>query len=210
MFINTGKVANRGFMIKSYNVLQTMSDDSTDIAMNNFQKRYVSRPVELKNVSLADWFLQFVYVPPTKKILNGKRTLHTDDESIEAEETEKPTKYELSCRRSKVKDFSHYKIIRYVRYSLLSDRENHFRELIMLFYPFENESEICEDCASYEDRYTAFLECVETKRVQVLEGQSRQSTDATNLLKNTIRNQTVELPQIPDTKTTVIFLLATE
>ena len=171
VFINTGEVANRGFMIKPYNVLQTMSDDSTDIAMNNFQKRYVSRPVELKNVCLADWFSQFVYVPPTKKDSDWKKDTDflchgdTDDESIDAEET-KPTKHELSCGGSvrKIKDSSHYKIIRYVRYSILSDRENHFRELLMLFYPFENESEICGNCASYEERYTALLECVETKR----------------------------------------------
>ena len=59
VFINTSPIGERTVLLKPLNEIEQLPDDSTDIAMSNFQSRYPSRPALLKNVCLAEWFSRY-------------------------------------------------------------------------------------------------------------------------------------------------------
>ena len=58
------------------------------------------------------------------------------------------------------------RIIRYVRFSVNKDRENHFRELLLLFHPFRTENDLLFGKKSYELAYHLKKHIVEANRIR--------------------------------------------
>lgn len=57
------------------------------------------------------------------------------------------------------------KVIRYVRFNIDIDRENHFREKLMLFLPWRNENiDLMATFSTYEEHYTNFQSHISTKQ----------------------------------------------
>lgn len=54
------------------------------------------------------------------------------------------------------------KVIYSVGYNIDNDRENHFRELVMLYYPWRLESQLIGSCATFEDQYHSHKEIIES------------------------------------------------
>ena len=58
------------------------------------------------------------------------------------------------------------KILRYVRYNVKQDSENHFREQLMPFYPWRNENEIMGGFQTFEEKYESDKEIIFQKRLE--------------------------------------------
>ena len=64
----------------------------------------------------------------------------------------------------RIKNPGSYRIIRYVKYSIETDRENHFRELLMLFQPYRNECDLKGGCVTFEERVNQITAAIDEKR----------------------------------------------
>jgi DNA replication protein DnaC len=191
-FINTSPPDDRPFMLKSLSEIKDLPDDSEDIQCSNIISRYTERPVHMYNMCLADfaaWYDLKVFkkscTPKQAKLLPDNipeneyeenkednpceaDTYVSSDEESDANKQDNDTHSKLNTvvlsggsivRRRKKK-----KILRYVRYSKDKDPENHFREALMLFYPWRYEDKIIGKCETYEERYQQVKEQVELKR----------------------------------------------
>ena len=135
-FINTSPEDNRAALVKPMAKINELPDDSKQILCSNHQKRYLLRSDELENVCLADWFSLYetYYKNASNKTL-PKGVFKLNDGSFIRKLTGKA------------------RIIRYVRFSVNKDRENHFRELLLLFHPFRTENDLLFGKKSYELAY---------------------------------------------------------
>ena len=75
-----------------------------------------------------------------------------DSEKTDPQENQPGSTYTLYGGLT-VKKRAHAKIIRYVRYNKTSDPENHYRELLMLFFPWRNEKKIIGNCHKYHEKF---------------------------------------------------------
>ena len=153
MFVNTSEIGNRAAVLKPIEQIEALDDNSTDILYSNHLKRYVLRPKSLTDLCLANWFSLFISESNFKPPKSGKLP-----DNI----------YKLSdgsfVRR--LKETSRPRIIRYVRYSFAAEPENHYRELLMLFYPYFNEKDLLMSERSYETAYRKVAKHVESNRLK--------------------------------------------
>lgn len=167
IFVNTNHISQRGFMIKPFDLIEQLPDDSTDVSLMNFQKRYTLRPKNLADICLADWCSQFVDFRGNVKLEENSGLVGGDSEEDGVIEFA-TTPYKLTNGQyvRRIKSSAHYKILRYVRFNISISREDYFRELLMLFYPFSDpeENDILNNYKTYETRYSDVLESVEKKR----------------------------------------------
>ncbi|XP_061173328.1 uncharacterized protein LOC133182501 [Saccostrea echinata] len=150
IFINTSPTDERVILVKPDSELEKLNATSTDIECSNIVKRYAKRPKQLENWCLADYVSQIDVVFP-KENTNELSEMETNDDEMhqsENEESGSDTEGEFKDDSTlvvlkngiKIKRRKTPRVIRYVRYSLKTDQENYYREKLMLFTPWRNES----------------------------------------------------------------------
>ena len=143
VFINTSPPSERTFLVKTKKQLEQLDPDSTDISVDNLIRHYQNRPHQMENYCLADFALKVnicQQMGPSSKLSTvicfSQNTVY--------------------CRRKKDR------IIRYVNYSKKKDPENHYRERLMLFFPWRNEdTDLKGNCDSYKEKYTMHKDDIE-------------------------------------------------
>ena len=141
VFINTSPSDDRVILIKTDAELEKLTPNSTDVECSNVIKRYAKRPKQLENWCLADYVSQLDVVFPKESENTFDQTEINDDENDESDvdfnesDTLVTLKNGIIIRRRKVP-----RVITYVRFSLKTDPENYYREKLMLFMPWRDES----------------------------------------------------------------------
>ena len=154
VFVNTSIPDKRTQLIKSKSVLDEMPDDSTDIVAENAIKRYAKRPRALENWCLADYVAQLDIVYPEDEFSEEKDDEVNDDDHNEQVVQEFDESHTLLTLKNgiRIRRRKNNRILRYVRFSARSDEENHFREKLLLFLPWRNEStDLIGTFDSYKD-----------------------------------------------------------
>ncbi|XP_062609477.1 uncharacterized protein LOC134271261, partial [Saccostrea cucullata] len=150
MFINTSPVDDRVILVKPDSELEKLNANSTDIECSNIVKRYAKRPKQLENWCLADYVSQIDVVFPKENVTQLSEMETNDDETHQSENEDSGSDTESEFKDDstlvvlkngiKIKRRKTPRVIRYVRYSLKTDPENYYREKLMLFTPWRNES----------------------------------------------------------------------
>ena len=135
VFINTSPPEERVQLLKPLQEIDDMEDDSDEVYASGLIKRYIKRPVKLENLSLADWAAWYdspgkPYVKPSCKLDIDNYPLETSLCDINDDESEQKNK-----KRSKAR------IILSVCFNKEVDSEKHYRELILLFTSWRNETQ---------------------------------------------------------------------
>jgi hypothetical protein len=149
--------------MKSQALLEAMDDDDDDIECSNDIKRYGDRPTTMENVTLAEFISSYRRVtdsrPPSCKVGTNQH-IHdllpepfapVNEDEVE-EEPEKDEESEPSAT-AQYKRRKRPHILRSVHFNPETDIENYYRELIMLYYPWRNESNLKHTHSCYADRY---------------------------------------------------------
>ena len=141
-----GPIGQRTVLLKTLNEIEQLPDDSTDIAMSNFQSRYPSRPALLENVCLAEWFSCYAirYTSAKKESRSNEDPLAHGDSMDSDSDTDLEESACYRCRKQTIRKINnppHFRIIRYTHYDRKKDPENYCRELLQLYVPFEKEDE---------------------------------------------------------------------
>ena len=147
LFVNTSPPEQRVRMLKSHQELAQLHPDSTEVYANNLFHYYTSRPRTLENLCLADFAAKFVR-------RSHNETFETSEKVITW--PNKAQFYKLKRNR----------ILRYVRFDIRKDPENHYRELLLLFHPFRDEMKILGNSDTFEQQYHLLKEKIEAKRVE--------------------------------------------
>ena len=149
VFINTSPPEDRVQLLKSMPEINAMEDDSDEAYASGLIRRYTKRPANLENLSLADcaaWYDSLRnYRKPSRQSDIDNYLLETNlDDNDDNEERENVQK---NKERSKAR------IIRSVCFNKEVDSEKHYRELIMLFTSWRNETTDLIKNSSYQEHY---------------------------------------------------------
>ena len=167
VFINTSTSDKRVQLLKPKSVLDELPANSTDILADNIIKRYAKRPKALENYCLADYVSQLDVVYPKEENDNTFEDENNDDEISEKTDDNLFDDHEtvLTLKNGiKIKRRSNHKIIRYVRFNPKSDEENHFREKLLLFFPWRDETtDLIGKCMTYREHYLSMKRIIDWK-----------------------------------------------
>ena len=187
VYINTRPPEERVALIKSADSLKDLPRSSTSIEADNDIKRYQRRPPTMEKYSLADFIACFEIKYPTKKCTKNLND-YSDDlpENVYEEDTDDG---EVTVNDSEFHEISHDsdslnsqcleehvgrdgsiitrrskpRVTCSVGYNIVQDRENYFRELIMLYTNWRNEHALLGSAyKSYEqmfDKCKGTIEC---------------------------------------------------
>ena len=155
-FINTSPPYERTFLVKKMEDLKKIYPHSTKIQTNNLINHYKNKPKMFLNYTLADFAAKLNIVYP-KGFADDVSTNDMDNDlpCNEDGEDNDQSVILLHCQMvSFLKKHQKARIIQYVNYSIKKDPENYYRERLMLFYPWKNESvDLIVGSKSYEDSY---------------------------------------------------------
>ena len=151
IFINTSSPDTRATMLKSDTIIQLLPNDSTDVIVEGNIEHYAKRPEEMENVCLADFVSMYrrvkknsteVITPENEDDKNEGKVTVVDDGSC----YQLGKGYVLQKKRKQ-------SVIRSVNYHYDKDKENHCREILMLYKPWRDESKIIGKCETFQERY---------------------------------------------------------
>ena len=191
IFINASPPEERPFILKDEELLKTLPDDSTDIQCANLFSRYIERPKHMEDMCLAHfavWYdrIQQTATKPVKPVPDPRESDMEDN----LDDDEYQCQSDIEKGRVKLRSGTmmrlrrHDKVARYVKYNKKTDPENHYRELLLLFHPWRDESKIRGDRDTYEDRYNDLTDEVEEVRAH-FEHHSEELDMAEQMLENT-------------------------
>ena len=190
VFINTNQLSDRVALLKPYNTLKNMAKSSTSIEADNSIKRYQRRPVSMSKYCLVDFIVWFEVVFPKRSKKNDtldNSDLQSDlleddyqedvvddpvDISDDTEMFNTPLFDQTKNGREEhpARDGSTFvrrrtcKVFYSVGYSVENDRENYFREMLMLYLPWRKEEDLIGNCKSYEENYNRFKVIIEKNK----------------------------------------------
>lgn len=148
-------------MLKSPKELKELPADSQDIYKRNVLDRYVERPVEMENLCLADFVALYSFKGKksnseavTNNDLEEELNLGDENESEELSNSIKISDGVLNRRRNP-------KILRFCRFNHAKDPYNFYRERLMLFKPWRNETDQLEN-VDVEQMYMEFQTLIKT------------------------------------------------
>ena len=132
-----------------------MNDDDENIFMKNAIDRYMERPSCLKKICLAEYVAYYDGLGSYHKAM---QKLDPDDDfaqekEIEQVDDDEPQDENDTCKVLGIKKRTKPRIIRYVNFNVITHEEEHFREKLLLFYPFRNLSMLKLDCNTFKERY---------------------------------------------------------
>ena len=170
VFINTSPSGKRTFLLKKSSALEKLSPNSTNIESDNDIKRYSMRPKALENWCLADYVSQLEIQFPRKmnESESGCEDDSTDEDSEIEESFESSGKINITLKNGiTIKQRNSFHVIRYVRFNKKTDSENFYRERLMLFYPWRNETtDLKKNYATHEQMYMTIHRTLENKARQ--------------------------------------------
>ena len=168
VYINTCTPAERVFLLKPKSILDELPAESTNIESDNIVQRYSKRPRQLQRFCLSDCVSKVnVIYPKGNKLPENVDDKNDDsisdgsssDENEDSEDGETPGNensvpglIHIAKNGTKYKYRNVPRVIRYVRYNLKKDPENHYREQLMLFMRWRNEQ---KDLLGPFETYTA-------------------------------------------------------
>ena len=160
IFINTAPPEERVKLLKPMNEIEKMDDESEEVHSSGLLNRYMKRPSNLENVTLADWAVlydsrQKPFIKKSKDIDTDNRPLETaDDDENDDELPDCANEAMQNTKQSKPKQRLKPRIIRSVWFNVKSHPEKHYRELIMLFTSWRNEeTDLIGNSPSYQERF---------------------------------------------------------
>lgn len=148
IFINTSPPNERTVLVKSMKLIEQLPDDSSDIQTTSHIQRYACRPKALQDVCLADFASKYKINYTYRKSASHKSESQESDSEDKREDKDlyKIGNIIIKKRKKQV-------CIRYVRYQELTDQENYFREILMLFCPWTEESAIIGGKDTFTEQY---------------------------------------------------------
>ncbi|XP_064649920.1 uncharacterized protein LOC135501632 [Lineus longissimus] len=166
---------DRTFLIKSTAELEKLPPNSTDIKVGNIISRYSTRPKQLESWCLADYASKLNITYPKQNNdpfkdnlddVNEDFILNLDTENMQADNDENEVNFTTNSGVVyKLK--KNPKVIRYVRYNVNTDPENCYRERILLFLPWRNEtSDLLGGHSTHYAHYNAKKSIIDIKRKQ--------------------------------------------
>jgi hypothetical protein len=151
-FVPTSPPTHRTFMARQDRDLKNLDNDSTDIAYSSVVNKYANRPSELHPLSLAEFVAWYEPIrPPTvaPEEVDDENPDANEDMFFPSETAANPGVHiveealtEDGVEAPAYKKRKRPKIIRYVRYSLAKDPDNYYRELLLLFHPWNSEDKL--------------------------------------------------------------------
>ena len=151
-FANSNLPEKRYKICKSKDELSQLPEDSTDVFKRNNLDRYIERPDKhfkggkfsvLDEMCYAE-FLAFYVLETKPKDFNDSQPEVLVDDGIESP-LSYPRLIPLMRSKDKMRCRSVKKILRYHTPNANLNPEEHAHHLLMLFYPFRNEQELCEE-----------------------------------------------------------------
>ena len=194
VFVNTDLPEKRIHVTKSQQELEDLDDDSTDVFKSNIVERYSIRPDSIPAIDklcLAE-FAAYYYKDYRKdsdetsdaqpEVLTDEviQTQHSNSQDISLPLTIKlmNTKEKMKCRKVKA-------VIRYHTPNKTKEPECYFHHLLMLYYPWRNESELMAADQSYTSKFYEpnVQDVIESNR-SVFEPDADAVTEALENLRN--------------------------
>jgi hypothetical protein len=194
LFVNTSPPAERVILLKPSSVLDAMKDDDGDIQCSNMISRYSERPASMADMTLAEFASYYDVKKATDEVkINRskqatKRTVDhllpepydsENEDKVDEENTDEPNApveehhIDESDPRSGQRDETDTtayrrrktaRILRSVHFNPDTDAEKYYRELIMLYFPWTDESTLQGDCDSYYDRFKEIEDQIHVER----------------------------------------------
>ncbi|KAK3090521.1 hypothetical protein FSP39_012459 [Pinctada imbricata] len=158
IFINTSPPDERVLLLKQLSDLEQLSPQSTDIHYQNIIARYSKRPKQLENWCLADYASQLEIKYPEKKRISEHSEEANDDDIEENQDDSSEFSEDDTLVTLKngilIRRRMHDLILRYVRYNVRTDPENHYREKLLLFMPWRDEmADLLKGHSTYQQHY---------------------------------------------------------
>ena len=130
------------FLLKKMEDLIQIDPHSTEIQTNNLINHYRNRPKMFVNYTLADFAAKLNIVYP-KGFADDESKNDTDNDlpCNEDDEDNDQSVFLLHCSNGVIfKKCQKARIIWYINYSIKKAPENYYRDRLMLFYQWKNES----------------------------------------------------------------------
>ena len=143
-----------------------MEDDDENIFMLNCTDRYVERPRCLDGICLAEYVAWYDGLASYYK---SAQKLDPDDDFAQEKEKEQVDEDEPADEGSTMnvqglKKRKKARIIRYVNFNIDTHKEEHYRELLMLFSSYRDINTLRANCETYKERYQEVKNEVEKQR----------------------------------------------
>ena len=174
IFVNTTPPEERVQLLKPMNELEEMDDDSEEVHSGGLLNRYIQRPANFENISLADWAA--LYDSCQKPFVKKSKSTDLDNLPLETIDDDKNNDDELfDCAKEttqvgkpgKPKQHLKPRIIRSVWFNVKSQPEKHYRELLMLFTSWRNEeTDLIGNSSSYQEHYFLLKEQIDKPMMQ--------------------------------------------
>ena len=173
IFINTSQPEERVRLLKPVSEIEKMDDDETKLHYDDKITRYKLRSSDLNDISLAEYF---AYYNVKRIAIHQKhRNILTDDgypsemldddhivnDDDNVDEENVPEVANTNNSVYKETRRKHARILRCVRYNIEKDRENFYREKVMLYTSWRNEEvDLLQGYNTYESRYNVDKETI--------------------------------------------------
>ena len=186
IFVNTNLPEERVFLLKPQSVIENMDDNDENVEARGLITRYAERPDSLENICLADfscWYSESKTVSSSRSRKgtqsSGDGYLQENSLSVASEgqydgddddndddngdsEKEKQTDMNEEYRKRSVP-----RILRTCRFNKDKEEEKHYRELLMLYTSWRDETvDLIGTATSYKSKYFEIKDIVDEVRYQ--------------------------------------------
>ncbi|XP_060603886.1 uncharacterized protein LOC132756767 [Ruditapes philippinarum] len=163
IYVDTKQPDERTSLIKSQNNLKDLPLSSTEVEMDSTLKRYKRRPKCMENLCYADFAAWYDLCPGRKqeKVAHIEEDLpeteyeHDKDDDLEpcgSVDYEKKIRFPCgTCVRKRKRQ----KVIYTHVASITQDKEEFFRQKLMLYSPWRNEEDLLQYFSTHEGSYNA-------------------------------------------------------
>ncbi|XP_058983672.1 uncharacterized protein LOC131804637 [Musca domestica] len=166
VYVNTLLPEKRVRILKPRQELQNLSPDSTDIYVSNLLEHYIQRPDNLGDVCLAYFAAHYTY---SKTLRKRNRQHDEEDEDILEDDEEHPDDVGALFRLKNNSGYVYKRrspaIIRFPSFRADLNRDDYFRTLVMLYFPWRNEDEDIIG-RNNEDTCSIYMDVIERNRQQ--------------------------------------------
>ena len=169
IFVDTNRPEKRTSLIKPLSELKDLPSSSCNIEMDNTLKRYVRRPTNIKNICYADFASWYdLCKRPKKEKVNTEKELPEEEYELNQDDymenenncNEIESKIIEFCCGTVMRKRKSQKVIYWHYTPLNNDREEHFRERIMLFTCWRNENDFLDGYETFEESYNAKIHAI--------------------------------------------------
>ena len=165
IFINTNRLENRVYLLESRSELEKIKDKDENVMNEDLISKYIKRPSELENLSLAEFAADYTYQSGGKKY-EAKSKLWPDGFLLEMDDNDETDELlginnENPNSKKVTKNYHKRQISRIIRtcyFDKNTHKEDHYREKIMLSTSWRDENTLMNNSVSYGERYDELKE----------------------------------------------------